>query len=178
MNWEGDGSSLDPIVIDQVETLPLFIKISRSRSYYQIKNLVIDKLICRNAQNISIENCTIKHLVIEGCENLTLLNNTILKLKIVFTRGSTFIDNKFAQIDKLKQNYYTTQGNPLVGQVLNPLTCCLSFIAVSMLLSRTPIWFIGLISLGLLLYLNFSAFIKQKRIQDKPDNTYVNNMEV
>ena len=178
MDWEGEGSGLDPIIIDQIETLPLKVKISRSSLYFTIKNLTIDKLTCRNTQNISIENCTIKHLRMEGCENMTLLNNTILKLKIVYTRGSTFIDNKFAQIDKLKQNYYTNQGNPIVRQVSNPFTCCVCFLAVSMLVSGTPIWFFGLVPLGLLLYLNYSAYAKNNRIRDKPDNTYVNNTEV
>ena len=178
MGWGGIGSMLDPIVIDQIKTLPLVVKISRTRLYYNLKNLTIDKLTCRNAQNITIENCTIKHLKIEGCENLTLLYNTILKLNIVFTRGSTFIDNKFAQIDKLKQNYYTDHGNPIGGRIMNPVTCCLCFTAISMLVSQTPIWFMGLFPLGLLLYLNYSAYIKDKRIRDKPDNTYVNNIEL
>jgi len=176
--WEGTGSELNPIVINHARTFPFIVKIYRSSLYYNIKNLTIDKLTCRNARNITIENCTIKHLKIEGCVNLTLLNNTILKLKIVFTRGSTFIDNKFAQIDKLKQNYYTDHGNPIGGRIMNPVTCCLCFTAISMLVSQTPIWFMGLFPLGLLLYLNYSAYIKNKRIRDKPDNTYVNNIEL
>ena len=178
MNWDGNGSKLDPIVIDQVGTLPLSIKISRSRLYYHIKNLTIGKLTCCNAKNINIENCIIKHLKIEGCENLTLLNNTVLKLKIAFTRGSTFIDNKFAQMDKLKQNYYTIQGNPIVRQVSNPLTCCLCFTSISMLVSGTSIWFIGLIPFGVLIFFNYSSYVKNKKIQDKPDNTYINNIGV
>ena len=178
MKWGGNGSNLDPIVIDQVGTLPLKVKISRSSLYYYIKNLAIDKLTCHKAQNITIENCTIKHLKIEGCDNISLLNNFILKLKIVFTKGSTFIDNKISQIEKLKQNHYTTQGNPLSRQLTNPLICCLYFLAISIVISGTPTWFIGFIPLGVLIFLNYSTYAKNKRIQGKPDNIYVNNVEL
>ena len=172
MTWEGTGSELDPIIIDQVVNFPFVVKIYRSSLYYHIKNLTIDKLTCRNAQNVTIENCTIKRLKINGCKNLTLINNTVLKLKIVMTRGCTFIDNKFAQIPKLKKGYYTNQGK------VNPLMCCLYFTTISIIVSGTPIWFIGLFPLGLLLYLNYHTYMKYKRIRDKPDNTYINNLEI
>jgi len=178
LNWKGNGSKLEPIVIEHLGNLPLTVKINRSSLYYHIKNLTIDKLTCRNTQNITIENCTIKHLEIEGCYNMTLVNNKILKHKIVFTKGSTFIDNKISQIEKLKQNYYTTQPNPIGSQVTNPLTCCLCFLTFSAFISETFYWFIGFIPFGLLLFLNYSTYAKNKRIEDKPDNIYVNNVEV
>lgn len=178
MNWEGHGTKLDPIVIEHLGYRPLIVKIYRSSLYYHIKNLTIDKLTCRNTQNITIENCTIKHLKIEGCYNLTLVNNKVLKHKIVFTKGSTFIDNKIAQIENLKQNYYTTQVNPIGRQVTNPLTCCLCFLVISAFISGTSYWVIGFIPLGVLIFLNYSTYAKNKRIDNKPDNTYVNNVDV
>lgn len=178
MNWEGNGSKLEPIVIEHLGNLPLTVKINRSSLYYHIKNLTIDLLTCRNTQNITIENCTIKHLEIEGCYNISLINNKILKHKIVFTKGSTFIDNKISQIKKFKQNLYTTQVNPLGRQLTAPLTCCLSFVAISAFVSGTPYWFIGIIPFGVLIFLNYSAYARNKRIQGKPDNIYVNNVEV
>ena len=178
MSWEGNGSKIEPIVIEHLGNLPVTVKINRSSLYYHIKNLTIDMLTCRNTQNITIENCTIKHLEIEGCYNMTLIKNNILKHKIVFTKGCAFIDNKFAQIEKLKQNYYTTQGNPIGRQVTNPLTCCLCFLIISSFLSWDYSWYIGLILIGLLFYLNYSVYAKIKRIQDKPDNIYVNNVEI
>jgi len=181
MNWKGNGSELDPIVINQAGPFPLTVKIYRSRLYYQIKNLTIEKLTCRNAHNISIENCIIKNLIISSCDNLTFLNNTILKLKIMFTKGSTFIDNKFAQIDKIKQNFYSTQVKPIGRQITTPLTCytcCLLFLTISVFFSRTPTWFFGFIPLGVLAYLTYSNYIKIKRIRDRPDNIYINNVEV
>ena len=178
MNWEGHGSKLDPIVIEHLGDLPLIVKIYRTRLYYNIINLTIDKLTCHNTQNITIENCTIKHLEIEGCYNITLINNNILKHKIGFSKGNTFVDNKIAQIEKFKQNLYTTQINPLGRQLMSPLTCCLYFLAISFFVSATPLWFIGFIPVGLLFFLNYSTYAKNKRMQDKPDNIYVNNVEV
>ena len=176
--WKGNGSKLDPIIIERVEILPVIIKIHKSSLYYHIKNLEIDKLTCRNTQNITIENCTIKHLEIEGCYNFSLVNNVILKHKISFTKGSTFIDNKIAQFEKFKQNHFSTQLNPLGRQLVNPLTCCLYFLIISTFLSWSYSWFIGLILTGLLLYLNYSIYAKNNRIKDKADNIYVNNGEI
>jgi len=178
LNWDGSGSKLEPILIDNLGSLPLNVKIYKSSLYYNIKNLTIDELTCRNTQNITIENCTIKHLEIRGCYNMTLVNNKILKHKITFTKGSTFIDNKIAQIEKFKQNLYVTQVNPIGRQVTNPLTCCLCFLIISTFLSWDYSWFIGLILIGLLFYLNYSVYAKIKRIQDKPDNIYVNNVQI
>ena len=178
MNWEGNGSKLEPIVIEHLGYLPLIVKLYRSSLYYEIKNLTLDKLTCRNTQNITIENCTIKHLKIEGCYNITLVNNKISKHKIAFTKGSTFIDNKIASIDYIKQSHITTQRNPFTKESLNPLTCCLYFFAFSAFISGTSSWFIGFIPLGLNIFLSYSTYTKNKRTVDKPNNIYVNNAEV
>ena len=178
MNWEGNGSKLEPIVIEHLGDLPLIVKIYRNSLYYEIKNLTIDKLTCRNTQNITIENCTIKHLEIEGCYNMSLVNNKILKHKIRFTRGCTFSDNKISQIEKIKQYSFTTQGIPLKGNLSNLLTCCLYFVAFLILLTGTFFWFIGFILLLLLIFVNYSTYAKNKRTVDKPNNIYANNVEV
>jgi len=109
---------------------------------------------------------------------MTLVNNNILKHRIAFTKGSNFIDNKIAQIEKFKQNLYTTQVNPLGRQFMNPLTCCLCFISVSIFIAAAPFWFIGFIPIGVLFFLNYSTYAKLRRIEDKPDNVYVNNVEL
>jgi len=178
LNWDGNGSKLEPILIDNLGSLPLTVKIYKSSLYYNIKKLTIDKLICRNTKNITIENCIIKHLEIHGCYNVTLVNNKILKHRIAFTKGSNFIDNKIAQIEKFKQNLYTTQVNPLGRQLMTPPTCCLCFIAVSIFIAATPFWFIGFVPIGVLFFLNYSTYAKLRRIEDKPDNVYINNVEV
>lgn len=178
MNWEGHGSKLDPIVIEHLGNLPVVLKIYRSSLYYNLKNLSLDKLICRNTQNISIENCTIKHLEIEGCYNMTLVNNKIIKHKIEFTNGSTFIDNKMVQCEKFKHNLYISQVNPLGRQLMNPLNWCLYFLTISFFVSTTPLWFIGFIPVGLLFFLNYSTYAKIRRIENKPDNVYLNNVEL
>ena len=178
LNWDGNGSKLEPILIDNLGSLPLNVKIYKSSLYYNIKNLTIDKLTCRNTQNITIENCTIKHLEIYGCYNMALVNNFILKHRIAFTKGSNFIDNKIAQIEKFKQNLYTTQVNPLGRQFMTLLTCGLCFIALSIFIAETPFWFIGFVPIGVLFFLNYSTYAKLRRIEDKPDNVYINNVEV
>ena len=178
MKWKGNGSKLEPIVIEHLGYQPVIVKIYRSSLYYYIKNLTIDKLTCRNTKNITIENCTIKHLKIEESQNITLANNKILKHKIVFTKGSTFIDNKIAQVENFKQNKYTTLGISLNRPSTNLFYCCLYFVAISAFVSGTSYWFIGIIPFGIAIFLNYSTYAKHKRIQCKPDNIYVNNVDV
>ena len=178
MNWEGSGSKSDPIVIKQVKALPLIVKIYRSSLYYYIKNLTIDKLTCHNAQNITIENCTIKYLKIGDCDNITLVNNKIVKHKIVFAKGSTFIDNKIAQFEKFTKNHFTTQTSPLSGYSTNPITGCLCFMVIMGFLSWNSFGFIGSILFGLIFYLHYSTYIKNKGKKCNTKNIYANNVNI
>ena len=178
MNWEGKGSKTDPIIIEHLGDLPPILKIYKSSLYYYIKNLTIDKLTCRKTQNITIENNVIKYLKIEECYNLILVNNEILKYKIAFTKGCTFIDNNIYHIEKFMKNHSTHQINPVSRQLMTPFGCCLYFLIISSVLSWAYTWFIGLCLIGLLFYLNYSQYAKDKRIKEKPDNSYVNNVEI
>ena len=178
LNWDGNGSKFEPILIENLGSLPLSLKIYKNSLYCNIKNLTINELICRNTQNITIENCTINQLEIHGCYNLTLVNNNILKHRIAFTKGSNFIDNKIAQIEKFKQNLNATQVNPLGRQFMSPITCCLCLTAVSIFIADPPLWFFGFIPIGVLFFLNYSTYAKLRRIEDKPDNIYANNVEL
>jgi len=178
MNWEGNGSKTDPIIIEHLGDLPPILKIYKSSLHYHIKNLSIDKLMCHKTQNITIENNVIKYLKIEACYNLILANNKILKHKIAFTKGCAFIDNKIYHIEEFIKNHSTTQINPVSRQLMTPLGCCLYFLIISSVLSWSYTWPTGLCLIGLLFYLNYSSYTKNKRIEEKPDNSYVNNIEI
>ena len=177
--WPGKGSKFEPIIIDNLRDLSLNLRIYRSTLHYYIKNLFIYKLSCRYTQNITIENCTIYQLEIKGCYNMTLLNNKILNHKIVYSKGNTFIDNKLSQIQKLKKNDRKTGIYPLGKNYLSPLTCCLSFMAASAILSGIDGGFIVfIISIGLLIFMNYITYFRNKRIKDKKENFYVNNTDL
>lgn len=178
MNWEGKGSSTDPIIIEHLGDIPPRLKIYKSKLHYHIKNLSIDKLTCQKTHNITIENNVINYLKIEECYNLNLVNNKILKHKVAFTKGCAFIDNKIYNIEEFIKNQSTTLINPLSRQLMSPLGCCLYFLIISSVISWSYTWFIGLCLIGLLVYLNLSRYAKDKRIKDKPENSYVNNVEI
>ena len=174
--WRGKGSKLEPIIIDDLRDLPLNLRIRRSTLQYYINNLFIYKLSCRYTQNITIENCTIYKLEIKGCYNMTLSNNKILNHRIVYSKGNTFIDNKLSRIQKLKKNDHKTGFYPPGKKYLSPLTCCLSFIAISAFLGGADFWFIGfIIPIGLLTLMNYLTYFRSKRLKDKKENFYVNN---
>ena len=177
--WQGKGSKLEPIIVDDLRDLHPNLRIHRSTLHYYIKNLFIYKLSCRYTQNTTIENCTIYKLEIKGCYNMALLNNKILNHKIVYSKGNTFIDNKLSQIQKLKKNDDKTVIYPRGRQSLSPLTCCLSFMAISAFLAGTDFWFIGfIIPIGLLTLMNYLTYFRSKRMKDKKENFYVNNTEL
>ncbi|MHA1107280.1 MAG: hypothetical protein ACTSPN_16425 [Promethearchaeota archaeon] len=176
--WQGNGSNFEPIIIDDLKDLYSNLKIHRSTLHYRIRNLFIYKLLCYYTQNITIENCTIYQLEIKGCYNMTLINNKILNYKIVYSKGNTLIDNKLSQIQKLKMYNDKTGINPLGRQMSNPLTCCLYFIAISAFISRTNLWFIGFIPIGLLILKNYLTYYRRKRMRDKKENICINNTEL
>ena len=177
-SWLGKGSKFEPIIIDDLRDLHPNLRIHRSTLHYYIKNLFIYNLSCRYTQNITIENCTIYKLEIKGCYNMTLLNNKILNHKIVYSKGNTFIDNKLSQIQKLKKNDDKTVFYLPSKKYLSPLTCCLSFIAISAFLGGTTFWFIGFIPIGLLTLMNYLTYFRRKRIKDKKENFYDNNTDL
>ena len=178
MNWQGNGSKNDPIMIEHLGDLPPILKIYKSSLHYHIKNLSIDKLTCHKSQNITIENNVIKYLKIEECYNLILVNNKILKHKVAFTKGCAFIDNKIYHIEEFIKNQSTTQINPVSRQLMTPLGCCLYFLLISSIISWAYTWFIGLCLIALLFYLNYSRYARDKRIKEKPENSCVNNVEI
>ncbi len=176
--WQGDGSEFESIIIDELKGSQPNLWIHRSTLHYIIKDAIIYKLKCRNTKNITIENCTIYKLDIQGCYNMTLVNNRILHHQIIYTKGNVFVDNKLSKIEKLRQKDYKTIINPLCTKLLNPAICFLYFIAISAFLFGTSLWFIGFLSVGLLILLNYLHYMKIKRIEDKKDNLYVNNTEL
>lgn len=176
--WQGKGSNVEPIIIDDLRGLRPSLRIHHSTLHYDIKNLIIYNLSCRYTQNITIENCTIYKLKIKGCYNMTLVSNKILNHKIVDSKGNTFIDNKLSQMQNLKKNDYKSAINPLGRRMVNPLTCFLYFMAISAFLSRTVFWFIGFIPICLLTLMNYLSYTRSRRIKDKKANLYVNNTEL
>ncbi len=178
MNWEGNGSKTDPIIIEHFGDLPPILKIYKSNLHYHIKNLTIDELTCHKTQNITIENNVIKYLKIDECYNLILANNKILKHKVAFTKGCTFVDNKIYHIEEFIKNQSTTLINPVSRQLMTPLGFCLYFLIISSILSWAYTWYIGLCLLALLFYLNYSHYAKDRRIKEKPENSFVNNVEI
>ena len=174
--WQGNGSKIEPFIIDDLRNLHPNLRIHRSTLHYNIKNLFIYKLSCRYTQNITIENCTIYKLEIKGCYNMTLVNNKILNHKIVDSKGNTFIDNKLSQIQKLQEKVSITIINPLGRKLTNPAIGCLFFLAISALFNGAFFWFIGFIGLLILLY--YLYYVRFKRIKDKKENFYVNNTEI
>lgn len=178
MNWEGKGSKNDPIIIEQLRDLPPILKIYKSSLYYHVKNLSIDKLMCRKAHNITIENNVIKYLKIEECYKLILVNNKILKHNVAFTKECTFIDNKIYQSEEFIKNQSISLINPVSRQLMTPLGCCLYFLIITSVLSWAYTWYIGICLIALLFYLNYSQYAKDRRIKEKPENSYVNNVEI
>ena len=178
MNWEGKGSKTDPIIIEHLGDLPSSVKIYKGSLHYHIRNLSIDKLTCLKSQNITIENNVINYLKIEECYNLMLVNNKILKHKVAFTKGCAFIDNKIYNFEEFIKNQSTALINPLSRQLMTPLGCFLYFLIISSILSWAYSWHIGLCLIGLLFYLNLSRYAKDRRIKEKPENSFVNNVEV
>ena len=178
MNWKGNGSKSDPIIIENLRELTPSLKIYKSNLHYHIKNLTLDKLMCYKTQNITIENNVIKNLKIEQCYNLILINNKIIKHKIAFTKGCAFIDNKLYHYEEFIKSQAATLITPLSRQLMTPLGCCLYFFIISSALSWAYTWPIGLCLIGLLFYLNYSRYVKDNRIKEKPENSYVNNVEI
>ncbi len=177
--WQGKGSELEPIIIDDLRDLNPNLRIHRSTLHYYIKNLFIYKLSCRYIQNITIENCSIYHLEIKGCYNMTLLNNNIVNLKIVYSKGNAFIDNKISQIQNLKKNENKTEIYYPEKKYSTPLTSCLIIIAISAILAGTSSWFIGfIIPIGLLILIYYLTYFRNKRIKDKKENFYDNNTDL
>ena len=178
MNWEGKGSKTDPIIIEHLRDLPPILKFYKGSLHYHIRNLSIDKLTCLKTQNITVENNIIKYLKIEECYNLMLVNNKILKHKVAFTKGCAFIDNKIYYFEEFIKNQSATLINPLSRQLMTPFGCFLYFFIISSVLSWAYTWPIGLCLIGLLFYLNYSRYAKDKRIKEKPENSFVNNVEI
>jgi hypothetical protein len=176
--WTGNGSKHEPIVIDNLSNLSPNILIKHSTLFYLLKDVNVNKLTCSCTQNITIENCKFRSLKLKGCYDLIIVNNTILKVKIIHSKQNSFINNKISQIRKKHQKNNEFKINPLYTQFRNPLMCLLYFLAISAFIGGTYLWYTGFIPLALIIFINFKNFYMNKRVRDKKDNLYVNNIRL
>ena len=176
--WTGNGSKSEPIIIDNLSHLTPNILITRGSLFYHLKNVNVNKLTCFSTQNITIENCKIKRLKIKGCYDLIVVNNTILNIKIILSKQNSFIDNKISQIHKINQNNKKFKVNPLYTQFRTPLMCILYILALSAFMGGTYLWYTGFIPLTLLVLINYQNFSMNKRVRNKKENFYANNIHL
>ena len=176
--WTGNGSKSEPIIIDNLSNLSPNILIKHGTLFYHLKNVSMNKLTCSSTQNITIENCNIKSLKIKGCYDLIVVNNSILDINIKLSKQVSFIDNKISQVHKIYQEDNALKVNPIYTQFSNPLTCLLYFLAISAFIGGTYLWYTGFIPLALLVLINYNNFSMNKRVRDKNENFYANNIQL
>ena len=80
----GDGTEKNPIIINQVNYLPLKFAITFSKKHLIIKNLDAYKIKLKFSENFEIRDCNLKKLKMMYCSKVKLVNTAvdgILKLK-------------------------------------------------------------------------------------------------
>jgi hypothetical protein len=85
LNWKGNGSEGDPIIISSSEGIPKKFAIISSTLYIKIVNCTLDYIIISECKNITLEMCSFQTLgLIRSLYNLAN-NCTISKLRIAFS---------------------------------------------------------------------------------------------
>ena len=181
MGWQGTGTEIDPIIINNLSSLKPNIWIHKSSLHYIIQDILVFKLRCTSTQNIVIENCKINELEIEGCYNMKIRNNSILWLKFLYSRVCVLENNSFtsATLEKLENNYFDNLY-PVLQKILYSIVIpLLVFIAYLIFMYLTIVWYMGLLFLGLiapLFYVIHKMDEGRKRTKEKLENKLLDNL--
>lgn len=179
MGWQGTGTEMDPIILDNLSGLKPNIWIHRSSLHYIIQEVTIFKLKCTSTQNIVIENCKINELEVDGCYNMKIRNNSILWLKFLYSKECVLENNSFtsATLKNLENNYFD-KLYPVLVKILYGVMPLLALVAYLIFTYVIFMWYMGLLFLGLiapLFYVIHKMNEGRKRTKEKLENKLSGN---
>jgi hypothetical protein len=181
MGWQGTGTEMDPIIINNLSGLKPNIWIHQSSLHYIIQEVLVYKLRCTSTQNIVIENCKINELEVEGCYNMKIRNNSILWLKFLYSKECVLENNLFtsASLEKLENNYFDNLYPVLQKILLGIVIPLLAFVAYLIFMYLINVWYMGLFVLGLiapLLFVIHKMKEGSERTKERLENRLLGNL--
>jgi len=182
MGWQGAGTEIDPIIINDLSGLKPKIVIKKTSLYYIIRDVVVYILSCINTQNIIIENCKIKNLEVEGCYDITIRNNSILNLAWGFSKGCTLKNNSFSRdvyesLESIKSGV-PHHGLQKILYIVSSINLLLAFLIFTFEFNSWPFGILNLCSFALFFYFAIALKITRKRTCEKPENIIIGNLRL
>ena len=95
LNWKGDGTESNPIIIESLEGLNQYLRFKDIKSHIIIRNVELCEFYVQSCQNFSIENCTVYYLWINYCRNVKVEKSTIVNIDMRFSGACTVRNNNF-----------------------------------------------------------------------------------
>jgi len=91
-NWNGTGTEIDPIIIDNNEGLPQKFSISINSAYIKIIDCRFDYIILYDCQNFAVENCYFNTLGVINCSKISVKRSSLSSLNLDHSSNSYFKD--------------------------------------------------------------------------------------
>ncbi|MFW9990104.1 MAG: hypothetical protein ACFFC3_15780, partial [Candidatus Odinarchaeota archaeon] len=120
LNWKGNGTETNPIIVESVERLPQIFSIT-SNLYITIKSCVLDHLILYNCQNISIESCSFNILGILKSSKSQIKNSKISTLNLEYSRNIYFLVCSILKANSVKSQANIFENCDLSNDTLQSL---------------------------------------------------------
>ena len=101
LNWNGNGTENDPIIISSNEGLPQKFAFTSSNLFITILNCNFDYIIFSECKNITLENCSLETLVYIRSLNNLVKRCIISKLRFVFSYENSFNNCSISKLFKM-----------------------------------------------------------------------------
>ena len=102
LGWNGDGTQLNPIIVNNLSNLPPIIRIVKLTNHIVFKDLEINSIDISNCRNITIQGCEIRSLGLHSCQDVVVRNNTIHMFRITHSGNNLITKNKMSRNDLFK----------------------------------------------------------------------------
>ena len=82
LNWKGDGSEINPFIVESTNGLVQAFRIKNSNLFISLKNCTLDHVIFDRCKNLLISQSSFNQLVLMTCSNFIIDNCAISDLTI------------------------------------------------------------------------------------------------
>lgn len=147
LDWNGDGTQSNPIVINNLSDLSQDINIVKIWVYITIKDLTINSLNFHNCRNITIQNCKIQSLILSSCYSMVVNENSILNFSI------SFGGNHLISRNKIFRNALSNAKERVIEKAMGGVMGFILFLLISFVI--VPLFVLNPIPIGIAITLQF-----------------------
>jgi len=182
LGWNGEGTKNNPIIVNNLSSLPPIIRFVNLTTHIIFKNLTIERIMFVKCRNITVQGCQIQLLRLLSSQDIVVKNNTINAFGITLGGNNLIAQNRihrnnFSNAKKRSFEKMVNRGLLLVVVIIIILVAPLLIFVTIMLNTPWMLYFVFSIVLMPLSFYFYWIFIRN-RSRNLPPNQFEGNIAI